>query len=224
MQAMAIPESQNDFQLTRPGLDGNMMLSGHSMGQVMASEQHLMGPSQSMTPANIRASARREIGMSDGQQSSQGMMNRSSQFIKGKQSSHSGYQLVPASQQQQPRAAEQVAYLLKQVQRNKDKVFIPLEAYSASTRATTKEATILKESKHPDRVEPGNYVFSQQGFVKLGTKNDPTTDFISKEKYIEDGVDFMIISKVPFFKNFMAMKILKKWRYTVRSRCYERNR
>ena len=47
-----------------------MMLSGQSLGQVMASEQHLMGPSQSLTPANIRASARREIGMSDGQQSS----------------------------------------------------------------------------------------------------------------------------------------------------------
>ena len=34
----------------------------------------------------------------------------------------------------------------------------------------------------------------------------------------------MIISKVPFFKNFLAMKIIKRWRYTVRSRCYERNR
>lgn len=110
------------------------------------------------------------------------------------------------------------------MQRNKDKVFIPLEAYSASTRATTKEATILKESKHPDRVEPGNYVFSQQGFVKLGTKENPMTDYISKEKYIQDGVDFMIISKVPFFKNFLAMKTLKQWRYKVRARCYERNR
>lgn len=34
----------------------------------------------------------------------------------------------------------------------------------------------------------------------------------------------MIISKVPFFKNFLAMKVLKKWRYTVRARCYYRNR
>jgi len=33
-------------------------------------------------------------------------------------------------------------------------------------------------------VEPGNYVFSQQGFIKLGTKENPVTDFISKEQYI----------------------------------------
>jgi len=72
--------------------------------------------------------------------------------------SQSGFGLM--GPQQQPRAAEQVAYLLKQVQRNKDKVFIPLDAYTASTMATTKEATILKDSKHPDRVEQGNYVFS----------------------------------------------------------------
>ena len=107
---------------------------------------------------------------------------------------------------------------------NKETVFIPLEAYTASTRATTKEATILKESKHPDRVELGNYVFSQQGFVKLGTKGNPTTDFISKERYIQDGVDFMIIGKVPFFKKFLAMKSFKRWWYTARARVYERNR
>ena len=117
-----------------------------------------------------------------------------------------------------------MAYLLKQLQRNKEQVFIPLEHYTAATRATTKEATILKESKHPDRVELGNYVFSQQGFVKLGTKDNPTTDFISKERYIQDGVDFMVIGKVPFFRKFSAMKTFKRWRYTVRARVYERNR
>lgn len=40
--ALAIPESQNDFTLTRPGIGGeghNMMLSGQSaMGMVVASE------------------------------------------------------------------------------------------------------------------------------------------------------------------------------------------
>lgn len=110
------------------------------------------------------------------------------------------------------------------MQRSKDKVFIPLEAYTASTRATTKEATVLKESQHPDRVEMGNYVFSQQGFVKIGTKDDPTTDFISKEKYIQDGVDFMVIGKIPFFRKFIAMKTFKRWWYTVRNRVYLRNR
>ena len=42
----------------------------------------------------------------------------------------------------------------------------------------------MKESKNPDRVEPGNFVFSQDGFVQLGTKSNPTTDFIPKAKYI----------------------------------------
>ena len=48
------------------GGDSNkMMLSGQSaLNQVVASEQHLM--TQSLTPANIRASARREIGAIDG--------------------------------------------------------------------------------------------------------------------------------------------------------------
>ena len=81
-------------------------------------------------------------------------------IVRAPSGSNSGMR-VAGIIQQQPRAAEQVAYLLKQVQRNKDKVFIPLEAYTASTQATTKEATILKDAKHPDRVEPGNFVFSQ---------------------------------------------------------------
>ena len=34
----------------------------------------------------------------------------------------------------------------------------------------------------------------------------------------------MIIGKVPFFKKFLVMKNFKRWRYTVRARCYERNR
>ena len=84
-------------------------------------------------------------------------MSRSNQVLRAR----TGSQSQAAAVQQQPRAAEQVAYLLKQLQRNKDQVFIPLEHYTAATRATTKEATILKESKHPDRVELGNYVFSR---------------------------------------------------------------
>ena len=110
------------------------------------------------------------------------------------------------------------------MQRSKDKKFIPLEAYTANTRATTKEATILKESRNPDRVEAGNFVFSDKGFVIIGTKDNPTTDFVSKEDYIKDGVDFMIIGKIPFFRKFVAMKTFKRWWYTVRARIYKRNR
>ena len=35
---------------------------------------------------------------------------------------------------------------------------------------------------------PGNMVFSHQGFVKLAKNNNEATDFISKEKFIDEGV------------------------------------
>ena len=50
------------------------------------------------------------------------------------------------------------------------------------------------------------------------------TDFISKETFIEEGVDFMLLSKVPFFRKFSVMKVFKRWRYTMRARVYARNR
>jgi len=34
----------------------------------------------------------------------------------------------------------------------------------------------------------------------------------------------MIIGKIPFFRKFLALKTFKRWRYTCRARCYERNR
>ena len=65
-----LPESQRgsnqlvpDFSATRPIIDGSMLLSGHSS----AKGSEMMpggGIHQSMTSANIRASARREIGLS----------------------------------------------------------------------------------------------------------------------------------------------------------------
>ena len=76
---------------------------------------------------------------------------------------------------------------------------MPLDHWPASTRGTTKEVTVLAESKNQDRVVPGNMVFSQNGFVKLGTEKNAITDFISKEQFIEEGVTFMMLSKVPFF-------------------------
>jgi hypothetical protein len=60
--------------------------------------------------------------------------------------------------------------------------------------------------------------------VKLAKEKGGMTDFISKEQYIEEGVDFMLLSKVPFFRKFSKMKVFKRWRYTMRNRVYERNR
>jgi len=63
---------------------------------------------QSLTPANIRASARREIGISEDQRSSEiTMAGGYGQMVKA---NLSGLHVTS----QQPRAAEQVAYLLKQ--------------------------------------------------------------------------------------------------------------
>ena len=70
----------------------------------------------------------------------------------------------------------------------------------------------------------GNLVFSQNGFVQLGTKENPTTNFISKEQYITDGVDLQILGQVPFFRKFRIMKVFKRWRYTTRNRVFARNR
>ena len=168
-QTLAVPGSLHEsnqlaeFIQTRHGGDAAMKLSGQiSSGQVTDMQNYQSG----LTPANIRASARREVAQADDQRSSSfdGMMRSGGMVVPVRTQSISGYQLPHGSSSgainQQPRAAEQVAYLLKQVQRNKGKVFIPLDAFTASTNATTKEATILKESKHPDRVENGNYVFS----------------------------------------------------------------
>ena len=60
--------------------------------------------------------------------------------------------------------------------------------------------------------------------MKLGANKNSVTDFISKEQFIEEGVTFMMLSKVPFFKKFSAMKVFKKWRYTARSNGYKKAR
>ena len=67
-------------------------------------------------------------------------------------------------------------------------------------------------------------VFSQNGFIKLGQEKNSITDFISKEQFIEEGVNFMILSKVPFFSKFRAMKNFKRWRYAARSSAFKKAR
>ena len=79
---------------------------------------------------------------------------------------------------------EQVAHLLKLLQKDREKVFVPLKAYDANPMQTTKPAIALQMTKTQDRVLPGNVVFSHNGFVKLGENKAEMTDFISKEQYI----------------------------------------
>ena len=74
-----------------------MMLSGQSSGLAGSEIQQL---ATSLTPAGIRASARREVGLSGQKQSSDGMMSRSNQVLRAGSHSQAG------AVQQQPRAAE----------------------------------------------------------------------------------------------------------------------
>ena len=64
--ALALPEGDSvkaaaEFTQTRPVADGSMMLSGQSSGLAGSEIQQL---ATSLTPAGIRASARREVGLS----------------------------------------------------------------------------------------------------------------------------------------------------------------
>ena len=98
-----------DFTQTRPVGDGSMMLSGQSSGLPGSELQNL---AKSLTPANIRASARQEVALSTQKDlSSHEILDRSGRIIRAKTHSQSGFQLNPVTQA--PRAAEQVAYLLK---------------------------------------------------------------------------------------------------------------
>ena len=101
-----LPESQreshqivNEFLHTRAPGDGSMMLSGQSSGLAAGSE--LQNIHSSLTPGNIRASARREIGISD-KKSMMGneqlmMMSRSGQVARAKTNSQSGFQVQQTS-------------------------------------------------------------------------------------------------------------------------------
>lgn len=90
--ALALPEGDSvkaaaEFTQTRPVADGSMMLSGQSSGLAGSEIQQL---AQSLTPAGIRASARREVGLSGQKQSSDGMMSRSNQVLRAGSHSQAG--------------------------------------------------------------------------------------------------------------------------------------
>jgi len=83
---------------------------------------------------------------------------------------------------------------------------------------------IFKETKNPRVVEPGNVVFSNNGFLKVAQNKNEMTDFITKEAFIEDGVQSMVLCNVPFFKKFHLLKAFKQWRYEMRTSYYTKTR
>ena len=100
-----------------------------------------------------------------------------------------------------------------------DKIFIPLE------RAPDVEAGLMyKEMKNAPDNHGGIVVFSKQGFVTVGKAKGATSNFISNEEFINDGVNKYILKDIPFFKKFQAMKVFKQWKYIMKWNAYSRKR
>lgn len=129
----------------------------------------------------------------------------------------------------EPKATEQVAFLLKEAQRSKkidfkfkyieDKIFIPLE------RAPEVDSALMyKEMKNAPDNHGGIVVFSKQGFVTVGKAKNATSNFVSNEQYITEGIENYLLKDLPFYKKFHAMKIFKQWKYIMKWNAYSRKR
>jgi hypothetical protein len=70
----------------------------------------------------------------------------------------------------------------------------------------------------------GVVVFSKQGFVTVGRSKNATSDFITKEDFIKEGVNNYMLRDIPFFKKFHAMKVFKQWKYIMKWSAYSRKR
>ena len=68
---------------------------------------------------------------------------------------------------------------------------------------------MYKEMKNAPENHAGIVVFSKEGFVTVGKERNATSDFISNEQFINNGVNDFILMEVPFFKKFLALKIFK---------------
>ena len=68
---------------------------------------------------------------------------------------------------------------------------------------------MYKEMKNAPDNHAGIVVFSKAGFVTVGKTKNATSNFISNEEYIVDGVNKYILKDLTFYKKFHAMKIFK---------------
>lgn len=68
---------------------------------------------------------------------------------------------------------------------------------------------MYKEMKNAPVNHAGIVVFSKAGFVTVGKTKNATSNFVSNEDYIVDGVNKYILKDLPFYKKFHAMKIFK---------------
>ncbi len=83
---------------------------------------------------------------------------------------------------------------------------------------------MYKEMKNAPDNHAGIVVFSKHGFVTVGKAKNATSNFISNEDYITEGVNKFILGDLPFFKKFHAMKIFKQWKYIMKWNAYARKR
>jgi len=83
---------------------------------------------------------------------------------------------------------------------------------------------MYKEMKNAPEDHSGTVVFSKNGFVVVGKEKNATSDFISNEQFISEGVNNYIFKDIPFFKKFQIMKLFKQWKYTMRWNAYQRKR
>ena len=67
-------------------------------------------------------------------------------------------------------------------------------------------------------------VFSHKGFIKIAANDKEPTEFISKEKFIDESVTMQVLRDNPFYKKFLCMKVFKRWWYTSRNSYYKQCR
>lgn len=50
------------------------------------------------------------------------------------------------------------------------------------------------------------------------------SDVVTKEEYIMEGVETMIINQMPFFRKFLILKVFRGWKIKMLSNLFKRNR
>ena len=102
-------------------------------------------------------------------------------------------------------AVRQVTNLLDKLKENRDKVFIPVEMHVNPSAAGYE----FKEHRDQYRVAPGGIIFSQGGFVTVAADKALASDVVTKEEYIIEGVETLIINQLPFVRKFLALKVFR---------------
>jgi len=58
----------------------------------------------------------------------------------------------------------------------------------------------------------------------VGKEKGQTSDYMSHEQYIQEGISQHIYGNLPFFRKFRILRLFKQWKVTMRINSYERKR